>query len=979
MPGVHGEASMNIAAQDGTLTPDRPAPAVDRAGLRPALESMTVDQVRRALREALDPLADELRETAERTLEREQREFLLSAGLAWPKQRASIENTLPERLARALSSEGRPDAGGKRFDEIRPSWDELGLVDDGVIEDDLRFGEIVTRIRNDAGEQLVSFDQRMGALLGQPELSGEANPFAPRHLIRALREALAAASLDPRIKRRVMEAMTRVVCPAMVELYRNLDTLLRDRGVHPAAVSARPVRPRTAPPPAPVPAPASAQALAPADGAPAAEGLAQPPAGPAAAQATVHAPGTIPPAGPGPWTAPATFEAPRAPFEADPAGRAAAALATGGLLGFLATLMPDVSAPSVSPPSPVAPAGQGSWAPAATGEVAAMPALETETPGQPPASASQISTTNELISVLTSLQRGTATVPGALAQSDITAAADVPATTTTGAAALNVLHGLKASPLQDQMGQMDLATLDVMALLFDQIFGDTRIPAAMKALIARLQIPALKVAVLDKTFFSRKSHPARRVLDLLGEIALGLGERFGPGEPLHDRIESLLLDLMAQFEDDMSVFDRVAAELGEILGALNERAEEQSRHHAARVQRSEELNNARRFAREALGHRLAASDAPRSVARFLSSEWNKLLVLARLHQGEDGPSVRNLLKTVDVLLWSLEPKRTVEARKRFVALLPTLLRHLSLGMETANTPPRVRQRVDSILLRYHTRAISTARSGGEQRPAPGTRAIREDRNMDPGRTQTEAGALARLAEETLPPVFDTDPYAGMPEAEAAISSLAERGNGMAGDGAGSSAGQPAGGSAPRPTGMAADWRGGQRLAVEPEDTGIVWFTPDASAPGTPGKGATADRAPRTGDQAIRGGDESQDSGITWFIPAGDQPGASPSADAAGVHATPAGESADPTAALQPGVWVEIHGESGDPVQARLSIVSPHRSTFVFSDRAGGVVAEYSAYQVETYLRSGRLAVIPEAPLIERALGNLVGLLRGRAA
>jgi hypothetical protein len=943
---------MNLVAQDTTLPPDHPTPENDRAGLRPALEAMTVNQVRRALREALEPLEDELRETAERTLEREQREFLLSAHIAWPTQRASIDNVLSQRLARALSYGGKHDAAGTRFAEIRPSWDELGLMDDGVIEDDLRFGEMVTRIRNDAGEELVSFDKRMGALLGEPDLIGEANPFAPRHLIRALREALAAASLDPRIKRRVMEALTRVVCPAMVELYRNLDTLLRDRGVHPAAVSVRPVRPRTAPPPASAPVPE--QALAPGDGVPTAEGLAQPPTGP------------------GPWTAPAAFESPHAPVEAGPADRASAALVTGGLLGFLATLMPDVSAQGVAPRSTDAPTGQTPWSPAATAEAAPTPALEAGISRQPPASGSQISTTNELIGALTSLQRGTAAVPAALSQSGVAGATDASVTATTGAAALNVLHGLKASPLQDQMGQVDLATLDVMALLFDQIFGDTRIPTAMKALIARLQIPALKVAVLDKTFFSRKSHPARRVLDLLGEIALGLGERFGPGEPLHDRIESLLLDLMAQFEDDMSVFDRVATELGEILCALNERAEEQSRHHAARVQRSEELNDARRFAREALRYRLAASEAPRSVARFLSSEWNKLLVLARLHQGEDGPSVRNLLKTVDVLLWSLEPKRTVEARKRFVALLPTLLRQLSLGMEMANTPPRVRQRVDAILLRHHTRAISNARSGGEQRPGPGTGAFRQDQSRDPERTQTDAGALTRFAEEAFPPLFDVDAYAGMPEAEAAIFSLAQRGERLPSDDADSSAAQKAAGSARGPTGTTTGWIGGQELAVEPEDPGIVWFTPDAPVSGKPGSGATAGRSPRPDGETEGGGNESRDSGITWFIPASGQPAAYPSPG-------PSGEDADPAANLHPGVWVEIRGESGDVAQARLSIVSPHRSTFVFSDRAGGLIAEYSAYQVETYLRSGRLAVIPEAPLMERALGNLVCLLRGHAA
>ena len=101
-----------------------------------------------------------------------------------------------------------------------------------------------------------------------------------------------------------------------------------------------------------------------------------------------------------------------------------------------------------------------------------------------------------------------------------------------------MLHALKGTSLTSQMGQMDTVTLDIVAMLFDQIFGDPRIPAAMKALIGRLQIPMLKVAILDKSFFAKKAHPARHMLDTLGELSVGLGEGFDTGQralPAHRR------------------------------------------------------------------------------------------------------------------------------------------------------------------------------------------------------------------------------------------------------------------------------------------------------------------------------------------------------------------------------------------------------------------------------------------------------------
>ena len=116
------------------------------------------------------------------------------------------------------------------------------------------------------------------------------------------------------------------------------------------------------------------------------------------------------------------------------------------------------------------------------------------------------------------------------------------------APAHNVLHALKGTSFAGQMGQMDTVTLDIVAMLFDQIFGDARIPAAMKALIGRLQIPMLKVAVMDKAFFSRKNHPARHMLDTLGELSVGLGDGFDAGSALYQRIEAILQRVVDEFD-----------------------------------------------------------------------------------------------------------------------------------------------------------------------------------------------------------------------------------------------------------------------------------------------------------------------------------------------------------------------------------------------------------------------------------------------
>jgi len=50
-------------------------------------------------------------------------------------------------------------------------------------------------------------------------------------------------------------------------------------------------------------------------------------------------------------------------------------------------------------------------------------------------------------------------------------------------------------------------------MLFDFILDDKNLVDSVKSLISRLQIPLIKIALQDKSFFSNKSHPARKFLN----------------------------------------------------------------------------------------------------------------------------------------------------------------------------------------------------------------------------------------------------------------------------------------------------------------------------------------------------------------------------------------------------------------------------------------------------------------------------------
>ncbi|MBK6742291.1 MAG: DUF1631 family protein [Hydrogenophilales bacterium] len=130
---------------------------------------------------------------------------------------------------------------------------------------------------------------------------------------------------------------------------------------------------------------------------------------------------------------------------------------------------------------------------------------------------------------------------------------------------INFLHAIQHSPLASQFGPLDVMTLDIVALLFDFILDDQRIPDAMKALIGRLQIPVLKVAMLDKEFFSHKTHPARMLLDALAEAAFGWDAGEGHEGGLYRKIDSLVQTILDGYDNDAEIFSTALVDLRAFL------------------------------------------------------------------------------------------------------------------------------------------------------------------------------------------------------------------------------------------------------------------------------------------------------------------------------------------------------------------------------------------------------------------------------
>jgi len=121
---------------------------------------------------------------------------------------------------------------------------------------------------------------------------------------------------------------------------------------------------------------------------------------------------------------------------------------------------------------------------------------------------------------------------------------------------------------------------------------------------------------------------------------------------------------------------------------------------------------ARAFAEDEVERRLQASPwAPAIVREMLSRTWVNALASVRAAEGEESDAWKALLKTMDDLVWSVEPKAAPEDRKTLVGILPGMIRNLVEGLRRGGLEPAACDAFLGALVDCHASAVKSGLRG----------------------------------------------------------------------------------------------------------------------------------------------------------------------------------------------------------------------------------------------------------------------------
>lgn len=301
----------------------------------------------------------------------------------------------------------------------------------------------------------------------------------------------------------------------------------------------------------------------------------------------------------------------------------------------------------------------------------------------------------------------------------------------------------RASPQGRPLGlsEEDSDTVDLVGMLFDHIADDLRVNHDTHALLARLHVPVLRVALNDKTFFTRRDHPARELLNTIAETSTRWIDAGDTDTDLVRKMQAVVDHVSADFDGDLGVFEDLLGDLNRHMQTLARRAEVVERRHIDAARGRDKLDMARETAAAEIARILDGSTLNPIARTLLEQAWMDALALSVLRHGAASDEFRRRVQVAEKLARrdaEAAPdealRQDLDAGLRQVGLHEDDLREVLDHLFAPAAPtPQARNRVDHAL-------AGRTRLGGQPAPAPDDTVGPEPRPL----TAAEAEQLAQL-------------------------------------------------------------------------------------------------------------------------------------------------------------------------------------------------------------------------------------------
>lgn len=229
------------------------------------------------------------------------------------------------------------------------------------------------------------------------------------------------------------------------------------------------------------------------------------------------------------------------------------------------------------------------------------------------------------------------------------------------------------------------ATIEIVAMMFQSILTEERLPATVRVWFARLQMPVLRVAVSEPDFFATIDHPARRLIDRMGACVMGFDTAAQKvGDVLEKEIKRVVQVVEAYPDTGRRVFQTVLVEFEKFLDHYFRNENEMTRKGVSLAQQVEQRETLAIQYTIELRRMLNEIPVQEGIRQFLFQVWADVLATTAVRYGGQSEETKQMKRAAADLIWSAGAKVTRDERAEVIRRLPVLLKQLRDGMAAAN-------------------------------------------------------------------------------------------------------------------------------------------------------------------------------------------------------------------------------------------------------------------------------------------------------
>jgi hypothetical protein len=203
----------------------------------------------------------------------------------------------------------------------------------------------------------------------------------------------------------------------------------------------------------------------------------------------------------------------------------------------------------------------------------------------------------------------------------------------------------------------DTNVIELVGMLFEYMLKEENLPNIVKALLSRLHTPLLKAAVIDKSFFTRSQHPARKLLNDMTSAGIRWVDESNVERGIFPKMKDIVDRVLNDFDEDVEVFEGLVADFGETVADLEQRSSlvEKRTNEAANGQ--EKLQTARQRARQEIQALVGEQTVALAAKEFLQRIWSDKLtfILLRQPDADTSDDWRTAIELAETILHYASP------------------------------------------------------------------------------------------------------------------------------------------------------------------------------------------------------------------------------------------------------------------------------------------------------------------------------------